>query len=417
MKKRIIIVGAGFGGIEVAKSLGNHPGIDVKVIDKRNHHLFQPLLYQVAIAGLSPADISFPIRSILGKYQNIDVIMDEVIKLSHKDHIIETKNGHEYQYDELIFSCGATHSYFGKEEWEDYAPGLKTVEHALEIRRRVLSCFEKAETDSFHQKNGKINFFIIGAGPTGVELAGAIAEITDATIGSDFHNIKRENISINIIEAGDRVLAQFDQTLSVKAKKSLEKFKVNVLLNERVINIDDKNIQTDKGTYMASTVIWAAGVSAPKINKYISEYCDRAGRIIVDENFNIKESENIYVIGDQANYTFKGKVLPGLAPVAIQQGRHLAKNIKRKLKSQSPLQFNYFDKGLMATIGRQSAVMQFRKLKASGFIAWLSWLFVHILYLIGFKNKLIVFIQWAWQYLFFSRGARLITQKDWKRDS
>lgn len=421
MKKHVLIIGGGFGGLNAAKELGQYPElVDVTLIDKRNHHLFQPLLYQVATAGLSPSDIASPIRNVVSHYKNITVYMDEIDSVDAKTSTIHTKTM-SAKYDYLIMACGSSHSYFGNDQWQKFAPGLKTLEMSLEIRRRILTAFEKAEKEVDREKQKELlTFVVVGAGPTGVEMAGAIAEIARQIMEKDFRNIKSEDSKIYLVEGGARVLASFNEDLSERSKSDLESLGVTLKLNTRVIDINESGVKIlhkEKEEFIKSvTVIWAAGVAPAAINKTLNIELDRSGRIIVGKKLAVKDHSNLYVIGDQAHFEEEGgRVLPGLAPVAIQMGKFAAQNIIRELKGENTLDFKYFDKGQMATIGRRLAVMEFGSIKATGGFAWLSWLFVHIYYLIGFKNRLLVLIQWFWSYITFSRGSRLITKEDWEK--
>lgn len=421
MRKHVVIIGGGFGGLNAAKELGQYPElVDVTLIDKKNHHLFQPLLYQVATAGLSPSDIASPIRSVVSHYKNITVYMDEIDSVDAKTSTIHTKTMSS-KYDYLIMACGSSHSYFGNDQWQKFAPGLKTLEMSLEIRRRILTAFEKAEkeVDKKRQKE-LLTFVVVGAGPTGVEMAGAIAEIARQIMEKDFRNIKAEDSKIYLVEGGARVLASFNEDLSLQSQIDLESLGVSLKLNTRVIDINESGVKilyNETEEFIKSvTVIWAAGVAPAAINKTLNVELDRSGRIIVGRKLAVKGHNNLYVIGDQAHFEEEGgRVLPGLAPVAIQMGKCAAQNIIRELKGENILEFKYFDKGQMATIGRRLAVMEFGSIKATGGFAWLSWLFVHIYYLIGFKNRLLVLIQWFWSYITFSRGSRLITKEDWEK--
>lgn len=420
MKKHVVIVGGGFGGLKAAKELAKYPElVEVTLVDRRNYHLFQPLLYQVATAGLSPADIATPIRHILSDAKNITVYLDEIKSVNLSNRSLETTSV-SVKYDFLILACGATHSYFGKDHWENHAPGLKTLEMATEIRRRILMAFEMAEkTVDENIKREWLTFVVVGAGPTGVEMAGAISEIARQTMEADFRNIDPNKTRVILVEAGNKVLASFHEELSKDAKEDLKNLGVEVRTQTMVTDINEKGVslKTPEGSeesIKSRTVVWAAGVKAAAINTTLGVPLDRAGRIIVTENLNIESAENVFVIGDQAHFEENGQALPGLAPVAIQMGSHAAKNIIRQLEKKEFKKFRYMDKGQMATIGRKLAVMEFKGLKARGMFAWIAWLFVHIYYLIGFKNRLFVLFQWTWSYLTFSRGARLITKKDWK---
>ena len=421
MKKNVVIVGGGFGGLKAAKVLSRYPDlVDVTLIDKRNYHLFQPLLYQVATAGLSPADIAMPIRNVLSEAQNVTVYLDEIKSVQADTNSLET-TGVSAKYDYLILACGASHSYFGKDHWEEFAPGLKTLEMATEIRRRILMAFESAEkTADINIQKEWLTFIIVGAGPTGVEMAGAISEIAKQTLEADFRNINPKNTRVILIEAGKKVLGSFDEALSSDALKDLLNMGVEVMTDTRVTDINATGVSFTKGPdsneiIKSRTVVWAAGVKPSAINSTLNTPLDKAGRIIVSKKLSLEKYPNVFVIGDQAHFEEdSGRVLPGLAPVAIQMGSHTAKTIIKMIKNEETKDFKYTDKGQMATIGRKLAVMEFKGIKARGVFAWLAWLLVHIYYLIGFKNRLFVLMQWTWSYLTFSRGARLITKRDWK---
>jgi NADH dehydrogenase len=422
MKKRVIIVGGGFGGLKAAKILGEHPDdLEVILIDRRNYHLFQPLLYQVATAALSPADIATPIRGVLSDYKNITVVLGNVQKIDPQNKKIQVDNI-DLSYDYLILACGATHSYFGKDHWEEFAPGLKTLEMATEIRRRILMAFESAEKELDERKFSEwLTFVVVGAGPTGVEMAGSIAEIARKTLKKDFRRISPHNARVLLIEAGEKVLASFHPVLSSDALNDLKNLGVEVLTKTMVtdINADGVKLKANENEAFvpAKTVIWAAGVKPSPLNATLGTPMDKGGRLIVEPTLSVPGFPELFVVGDQAHFELSDKkVLPGLAPVAIQEGAHAAHNILLSIKGQIQKPFSYFDKGQMATIGRKLAVMEFKGIKARGLFAWLSWLFVHIYYLIGFKNRFVVIFQWAWSYLTFGRGARLITKQDW-RDS
>jgi NADH dehydrogenase len=421
MKKHVVIVGGGFGGLKAAKFFSEYPDlVDVTLVDKRNYHLFQPLLYQVATAGLSPADIATPIRNVLSDAKNVTVYLEEIKSVNPKNNSLEASHV-STKYDYLILACGATHSYFGKDHWEEFAPGLKTLEMATEIRRRILMAFESAEKEAdLNKQKEYLTFVIVGGGPTGVEMAGAISEIARQTMEADFRNIDPNHTRVLLIEAGKKVLASFDETLSIDARADLKNLGVEIMTETRVtdINAEGVTIKALDGVEQkisARTVVWAAGVRSAAINSTLDVPLDQAGRIIVGKDLSIINHPNIFVIGDQAHFEEESKrVLPGLAPVAIQMGKHAAKNIIRLIQNEKSLEFKYTDKGQMATIGRKLAVMEFKGVKARGFIAWVAWLLVHIYYLIGFKNRLFVLMQWTWSYMTFSRGARLITKRDWK---
>jgi len=409
----VIIVGGGFAGLSCAKKLARNKNFSVVLIDQKNHHLFQPLLYQVATAGLSPAEIAAPIRGILSHARNIRVLLDNVTGVNLKEKFIEIPGG-RITYDFLVLACGAKHSYFGHDEWEQYAPGLKTLAHATEIRRRILLAFERAEKEGDAEKQKSLlTFIVVGAGPTGVELAGAISEIATHTLKSDFRAIDPQHTRIKLIEAGPRILASFDESLSKRAKKDLEKLGVEVMLNTKVIDVNSEGVKVQKSDgeqfIPSRTLVWAAGVLPSSLCKTLGVPLDKAGRVMVEQTLNLVQHPEVFVLGDMAcTPDENGAPLPGLAPVAIQEGRHTAKNIRRMASGLTVLPFHYVDKGQMAAIGRSRAIMQFHKIRMGGFIAWVLWLVIHIYYLIGFKNKFFVLLDWAWAYLTFKRGARLI---------
>lgn len=419
--KQVVIIGAGFGGLAAAKSLIASGKKDMKLtlIDEKNHHLFQPLLYQVATAGLSPAEIAVPIRSIVEAGTNsVDVLMERVVKIDRMPKEILFENGTKLSYDLLLLACGATHSYFGHGEWEEHAPGLKTLEQATEIRRRILEAFEKAES-TFDEslRRELLTFTVVGGGPTGVELAGSIGEISRQTLAKDFSRIDPSSTRIVLIEAGKRVLPSFSEDLSRRAMRDLEKLGVTVWTSMRVTEINAEGVRLGGEFVKAKTVLWAAGVKPSPLGASTGLETDKLGRVVVDENLRAKGADDVFVIGDMAAFTdSKFGVLPGLAPVAMQQGRLVAKNILKQLKNETLLPFHYIDKGQMATIGRRKAVSEFKGLKMTGLVAWLAWLVVHIYYLVGFRTKIFVMIQWISSYIFFKRGARLITAKNWRLD-
>lgn len=414
-KTQVVVVGAGFAGINATKSLSKNKNIHITLIDRRNYHLFQPLLYQVATAGLSPADIATPIRAVFSDKPNVTVYLGNVDKVDVKNNLIVSSN-ETLSYDYLVLACGAKHSYFGNNEWEEFAPGLKTLEQATEIRRRILLAFEDAEKESNPEKQRELlTFVIVGGGPTGVELAGAIAEISRYTLERDFRNIDPTRTRVILIEAGNRVLAGFSEKLSKKASRDLEQLGVQIWTSSRVSKVNEDNVQLGSETISARTILWAAGVLPSSLGKTLGTALDPQGRVVIKKDLSLPGFPNVFVLGDQARLNDeKGNPLPGLAPVAIQEGKHAAKNILRKLQVKETLPFHYFDKGLMATIGRKKAVVQTNNLQFGGFIAWLAWLFIHIYYLIGFRNRFIVFFQWAWSYMTLKRGARLIVNKEWR---
>ncbi len=415
---KVGIIGGGFAGLNAAKILGRNGDVQVTLIDQRNHHLFQPLLYQVATAGLSPAEIAMPIRAILSEFANTDVVMDEIVRVEASTCSVFSRD-REYHFDYLILACGATHSYFGKNQWEEFAPGLKTVEQATEIRRRVLLAFEEAEkvTDPELQR-AYLTFVIVGGGPTGVELAGSIAELGKVTLTKDFRHIDSSRTRVLLIEAGSRVLAAFDPSLSDRAMHDLEDLGVQVWINSRVTDINAEGVAVGKDFIASRTVLWAAGVATSPLATEVPAVHDRAGRIEVQPDLSVPNYPHIFVLGDMASVKGEdGNPLPGLAPVAMQAGRAAARNILADLKGKPRQDFKYWDKGMMATVGRKKAVLQAGKIKMTGPLAWLAWLFIHVYYLIGFRNRFVVCMQWAWSYFTYKRGARLIVSKDWRMES
>jgi NADH dehydrogenase len=386
-KPKVIIIGGGFGGLSAAKKLKNKP-VDVILIDKTNHHLFQPLLYQVATAGLSPAYIAFPLRSIFRKSKNVQVILGEVKRIDRKEKKVYL-NGESYFYDFLIVAVGARHHYFGKDEWEKFAPGLKTLQDAINIREKILLAFEKAEKINDPDEQQKyLNFVIVGGGPTGVEMAGAIAEIAKKTLIEDFKKIDPSKAKIYLVEALPRILPSYPEELSQKAKEDLEKLGVKVLLNTRVTELTKNSVKLNGKEIHAATIIWAAGNKANPLIQQLNCELDKIGRAVVSPYLHLKDDENVFVIGDAAAvFDEKGNTLPGVSPVAITEGRYVAKFILRKLKNKKIKPYRYFDKGSLATIGKAKAVADFGWIRFSGFFAWLLWVFVHIFFLIGFKNR------------------------------
>lgn len=401
---KVVILGGGFGGLNAAQQLGNTQ-YDVTVIDRTNHHLFQPLLYQVASAALSPADIAVPIREILSPYKNITVLMEEVTSIDKANRRVLFKTGQQLPFDHLIVALGARHSYFGHDEWEPFAPGLKTLYDALKLRDRILLSFEYAErSDSIAEAQSYLNFVIIGGGPTGVELAGAIAEIAYDVLLRDFRRIDTSKARIFLVEGSPHILPVYPETLSIKAQQYLERFGVEVLTDKRVTNVTAEGVHIGDTVIPARNIIWAAGNQASPILKSLDVPLDKQGRVLVGPDLTIPNSPDIFVIGDAAN----ANNLPGLAPVAVQQGRYVASLLKKYRASPTRPPFQYFDKGSMATIGKRRAVGTFGKFQFSGFIAWFAWCFVHILYLIGFRNRITVLTQWLFSYFKGQRGARLL---------
>ena len=409
MVPRVVIIGGGFGGLYAARRLSRGP-VRVTLIDRQNYHLFQPLLYQVATAGLSPGDIATPIRSLLATQSNVEVRMGEVVGLELADKRVLLTDG-PLDYDFLILATGVSHAYFGHDDWERFAPGLKTLDDALEMRRRVLTAFEEAEKENDDQRRQRfLTFAIVGAGPTGVELAGAIAELARFTVARDYRRFDPKKSRVILIEAGPRVLPAFDEKLSLKALASLEKLGVEVRLSTPVTNIDGQGVTLGHERIDAATVLWGAGVQASGLSRTLGVELDRSGRVKVKSDLSVPGFPTAYVVGDLACFTqADGSTVPGLAPAAIQQGEHAADNLLAAVAGHPSEPFEYLDKGIMATVGRASGIAQSGKLRLSGFLGWCAWLFIHILYLIGFRNRLLVMIQWGWAWFTFGRSARLIT--------
>lgn len=406
---KVVVVGAGFGGLTAARTLARYP-VRVTVIDRKNHHTFQPLLYQVATAGLSPGEIAAPIRWILGGRPNVEVLMEEVTDFDLVRRVVITSE-QEVSYDYLIVAAGASHAYFGHDEWEPLAPGLKTIEDALEIRRRVLLAFELAERQAARGEPPMLlNFVVVGGGPTGVELAGTLAEISHHALAREFHKIDPKMTHIILIEGGPRVLPAYSEDLSRSAEEQLRGLGVEVRTSTMVTAVEPGAVCLGNTRLASVVTLWAAGVAASPLGKKLGLGVDRAGRVNVQTDLSLPGHPEVFVIGDLAALKdAQGKMLPGVAPVAIQEGKFVAHTIGRELKGQPRQAFHYLDKGSLATIGRAAAVAQFGKIHISGFLAWLSWLFVHVFFLIGFRNRIIVLIQWAWSYFTYERGARLIT--------
>jgi NADH dehydrogenase len=409
-KPRVVIVGSGFGGLEAAKKLACKD-VQVTVIDRTNYHLFQPLLYQVATAALSPADIAAPVRAVLSRCQNVEVILAEVESVDVDAKKIKTAD-QDIDYDYLILATGARHSYFGHDEWEKLAPGLKSLEDAIELRRRILLAFEYAEkiTDEAARR-AALNFVVIGGGPTGVEMAGAIAEISRHTLAKDFRHINPSEARVILIEGEPRLLAAYPEDLSTSARKQLMDLGVEVCTGARVTNVTEEGVQVNGEFIPCRVKIWAAGNTASFVGKTLGAPVDRVGRVIVNDDLTVPGHPEVQVIGDLANFPHQtGQPLPGISPVAMQEGRHAARNVLEMIQGRKPQPFRYWDKGTMATIGRNKAVADLKFMHLSGLPAWLAWLFVHIVFLVGFRNRLLVLIQWAWAYLTFDKGARLITR-------
>lgn len=408
-RPHVVIIGGGFGGIAAARGLAD-ADVRVTLIDRRNHHLFQPLLYQVATAGLAPADIAQPIRSILASQANAGVVLGEVLDIDLDDRIVRLDHAGEVHFDYLVVAAGTTHSYFGNPEWEQYAPGLKTVEDALEIRRRVLTAFERAErTDDDAERRANLTFVVVGGGPTGVEMAGAIAEIAFRTLSNEFRSIDTSTAHVILLEGLDRVLSAYPPSLSAKASDQLRGLGVDVRLGVKVTGLDDREVQTSAGVIAARTVIWGAGNAASPLASLLGAPTDQAGRVRVADDLSVPASPHVFAIGDIANATSKGSTVPGVAQGAIQGGAHAAAMIAADLAGQPRTAFRYRDKGELATIGRSAAVGVIGRLKLSGWIAWMAWWSVHIVFIIDFRSRFSVLLNWGWNYLTFQRGSRLIT--------
>lgn len=417
----VVIIGAGFGGLNAAQSLARAP-LQLTVVDRKNHHTFQPLLYQVATAGLSPSEITAPIRSILGRKKNVEVLMAEVTGFDLERRVVQTPD-QEIPYDSLIIAAGASHAYFGHDDWEEFAPGLKTIEDALEIRRRVLLAFELAERQAAAGESFQpLNFVVVGGGPTGVELAGTLSEICRHSLAGEFRAIDPRRARIHLVEGGPDILPSYAPDLSRSAVEQLQRLGVDVMTSAMVTKVEAGAIYIGETRMEAAVILWAAGVSASPLGKKLGLPVDRAGRVLVNPDLSLPNHPEVFVIGDLASLRDEsGKLLPGVAPVAMQEGRFVAKLIRREIARGNSMTrstadgtsarpaFHYLDKGSLATIGRAAAIAQFGRVHISGYIAWLAWLFIHILFLIGFSNRLLVLIQWASSYITYERGSRLIT--------
>jgi NADH dehydrogenase len=408
MQAKVIIIGGGFGGLYAAKALANR-AVDVILIDRTNHHLFQPLLYQVATAGLSPGDIAQPIRHILKDAQNISVVMAAVEGIDPLANVVRTTTK-DYPYDFLVVATGARHSYFGRDDWEVFAPGLKSLPDALELRRRILSAFETAETAADASLlQAALTFVVIGAGPTGVEMAGAISELAKRTLVDDFRRIRTGHARIILLDAAPRVLPSFTPDLSKSAQEQLKQMEVEVRVGTKVLSVTGEGVQLENEFISTRTVIWAAGNSASPLAKQLGGETDRQGRILVNQDLSVPGHPQIFAVGDVTNFSHQtGQPLPGVAPVAMQMGTHAARNILELAQGRPSKRFKYLNKGNMATIGRNKAVADLNVIRFGGFAAWLSWLLVHLLFLVGLRNRIQVFIQWIWAYFTYARGARLI---------
>jgi len=411
----VVIVGGGFAGIKAARELGNKKDVRITLIDRKNYHLFQPLLYQVAMSALGPGDIAEPLRNMLAHFRNITVFKGIVESVNLQERKISTDFG-DIDYDYLVLACGVKHHYFGNEHWEEYAPGLKTIAQATEIRRRVMEAYEAAErtTDPVARKK-LLTFVIVGGGPTGVELAGSIGEMSRHTLSKFYRNIDPKLTRIFIVEAAPRILGSFAPELASRATRALEQLGVQIWSSSMVTNVDANGVQIGNERIESATVLWAAGVRAIGQGWNMDAETDRSGRIIVEEDLSVPGYPEVFVGGDQAHFAHYNNVpLPGMAPVAVQEGRAIARNILRDLKGKVRKPFKYNDKGQMATIGRNKAIVEVGKLKFDGAPAWLTWLLVHIYYLTTFKHRILVLMQWGWSYFTFGYGARLIVNKEWR---
>lgn len=403
----VVIVGGGFGGLATARGLADAP-VRITLVDRRNHHLFQPLLYQVATAGLNPADIAAPIRTLIGDHANVSVLLGEVVGID--DSSIELDDGSQITFDYLVLAAGTSHSYFGNDEWQAHAPGLKTVEDALEIRRRILLAFERAERASDPaERDAQLTFVVVGGGPTGVEMAGAIAEIAFRTMANEFRTIDSTTARIILLEGTDRILGTYPPSLSTSALRQLRELGVEVRLSTMVTEITGSGVDTDRGSIATRTVVWGAGNAASPLADMVGATTDRSGRVEVADDLSVPGRRTVFAIGDMAHASSGGEQVPGVAQGAIQGGKHVARAIRADLAGIERPGFRYRNKGELATIGRSSAVGVIGGVKLSGWVAWMAWWSVHILFLIDFRSRLLVFINWAWNYLTFRRGARLIT--------
>jgi len=414
---QVVILGGGFGGLAAARALAGAP-VKVTLLDRRNHHLFQPLLYQVATAGLSPAEIASPIRRILWRQRNTQVLLAEAVAVDLPARRIALADGSRLAYDALILATGVSHSYFGHEAWAAHAPGLKTLDDALDIRRRVLLAYERAEREGDEERRRQwLTFVVVGAGPTGVEMAGALAEIARHTLARDFRSIDPRTARVVLVEAGPTLLPAYPPDLAAKAVVQLERLGVQVRTGAPVTAIDGAGVQLGAQRLACRTVIWAAGVQAPPLARTLGVPLDRAGRVQVEPDLSLPGHPRVFVVGDLAAVVADGRAVPGVAPAAMQMGRRAADNALRALRGQELLPFRYVDKGSLATIGRSAAVADFGRLRLSGFVAWMAWLSIHIFFLIGFRNRFVVMFTWVWAYLTFQRSARLILGEPTPPDS
>jgi len=415
MKKKVVIVGGGFTGLNAARILSNRKDVEVTLIDRKNYHLFQPLLYQVAMAALGEGDIATPLRNMLAGYDNVSVFKGTVSNVDLERKRVITDFG-DVEYDYLVLACGAQHHYFGNNQWEEFAPGLKNLAQASEIRRRVMEAYEAAErTTDPKERKKQLTFVIVGGGPTGVELAGSIGEMSRYTLSKFYRHIDPKLTRIFIVEAAERILGSFSPELSSKATRELEKLGVQVWTSSMVSDVDADGVQIGRERIEAATVLWAAGVMASEIGQNMGVKTDRSGRIVVEQDLSLPGHPEVFVGGDQACFTLKnGSALPGMAPAAMQEGNAIGRTILDDLKGRPRKPFQYHDKGQMATIGRNRAIVEIGNLKFDGALAWFTWLLVHIYYLSTFKHRVFVLMQWAWSYFTFGYGARLIVNKDWR---
>jgi NADH dehydrogenase len=410
-RPRVVIIGGGFGGLYLARALRRAP-VAVTLVDRRNHHLFQPMLYQVATAALNPSNIASPIRSILHRQRNIEVLLGEAIAIRAAEREVRLADGAVLSYDYCVLAPGARHSYFGHPEWEPLAPGLKNIEDALEIRRRILLAFERAEREPDPRKrNDLLTFVIVGGGPTGVELAGAVAEIRRYALARDFRHIDSREATVVLLEGGPRILPSYPEKLSARAKQVLRRLGVEVRENTFVTGITADAVEASGWRIPTTTVVWAAGNQASPLLATVGAPLDRQGRLVVEADCSVPGHRELFVIGDAAafQHTADGRPLPGVAQVPMQMGKYLARTIRADLQGKPRRPFHYFDKGQLAVIGRGQALADLNRIRFNGLLAWLVWIFLHIAYLIGFRNRLLVMIDWAWSYVTYGRGARLIT--------
>ena len=412
--KKVVVIGAGFGGLNFIRNASSNKEIEFTLIDKQNHHLFQPLLYQVATAVLSPANIAFPIRRMFKKSKNVKVVLGEVTSVDRDKKNVELDSGINLSYDQLVIATGSLHSYFGNDSWSNYSQGLKGINDALVIRENLLKAFEKAENELDNEiKQEYLNFVVIGGGPTGVEMAGSIAEIAYKNLNKEFENFNSDDPNVYLIEANSKLLPMFSNKLSDKTEKYLFDFGVKVLKDEKVESVNDHIVQTNKQIIESRNIIWAAGNEASPLISKLNTITDDYGRAIVDPDCSLKEDPDVFVLGDAANHKdLKNNSLPGIAPVAIQQGKYVAKIVKNKILKIDRKPFKFSDKGMMATVGKYKAVGKIGNIEVSGFIAWIVWSVIHIVYLIGYRSKLLVVIEWIFSYLFNKKGTRLIYREE-----